>query len=234
MGIHEVQNKIKELFPEWHTQSEQYKNTIASFITPESVILDIGCGRTDYMADLYAQVKRVIGQDPDAQALAENPVITEKLVGDFEILNTLPDNSVDMIVSAWTLEHLPDADKLFIQIQRLLKPKGKFIALTPNRSGIPSIISRLIPNSLHPKIVYRLWGRAEENTYPTFYRLNNRKKIQKYCDSHNLTLTDIQYLKDPSYYIRRLKDTHWVYKIHRMFPKNISEGLLITITKPEI
>jgi ubiquinone/menaquinone biosynthesis C-methylase UbiE len=233
MAIHDVQNRIKQYFPEWHTQSEQYKDTVRKHVTPDSVILDIGCGRTDYMVDVYQQAAKVIGQDPDEKAILEHPYLHQRIIGDFDALTSLPDESVDIILSAWTLEHLSNPDKLFTQVNRLLKKGGVFISLTPNKFGLPSLISMLIPNRYHPAIVKKMWGRSEENTYPTFYKLNSTSQIKKFCDKYNLVLDDIDLLKDASYYVRNIDHVKGIYRIHQqLLPSRLSEGMLVIIKKP--
>jgi ubiquinone/menaquinone biosynthesis C-methylase UbiE len=232
MQIHEVHQKIKEAFPNWQTQAERYKQEVAKYVTSESTILDIGAGRSGYMVDLFQTAKHVIGQDPDEQAISEHPFLHQKIIGDFDSLSIIPDHSVDMVISSWTLEHLKKPHNLFIQVSRILKKGGVFISLTPNKYCIPSVISMLIPNSLHPSIVKKLWGRSEENTYPAYYKLNTVRALKKYCKQYSLNLKEVQYMKDPSYYVQMNLSANSVYKLHRKLPSKLAEGMLITIEKP--
>lgn len=232
MAIFEIQNRIKEAFPEWKTQAEQYKAEVAKHVFPQTTILDIGCGRTDYMCDLYEKANLAIGLDPDVDALNENPSIHMKIAGDFDALNTLDDCSVDLIVSSWTLEHLQNPDELFYQVQRLLKPGGRFISLTPNKYSLITTVSRLIPNKYHPGLVRKFWGRGENNTYPAFYKINCVKDIQRFADEYQLEVERVDFLKDPSYYTRNKKKIGTVFNLHKSFvPKGLSEGMLLILKK---
>lgn len=230
--IHELHGLIKATDLDWKPQSEVYKAEISQYIDAHTVLLDVGCGRTDYMSDIYVRASRVIGQDPDIDALNQNPCIREKLKGDFEVLNSLADESIDIIVSAWTLEHLQEPDKLFGQVSRLLKKGGRFIALTPNKHSLITTVSRIVPNRYHPMLVKKFWGRSEENTYPAFYQINSTRDILAYSSKYNLSVKKIDLLKDPSYYIRNQSYLKQVVTIHKKFlPHAMSEGLLIHLIK---
>jgi 2-polyprenyl-3-methyl-5-hydroxy-6-metoxy-1,4-benzoquinol methylase len=232
MQIHDIQAQIKKDFPEWKSLAELYKQAVTEHVTPETTVLDIGCGRTDYMKDVYQRAQEVIGQDPDESAINENSSIDKKLVGDFEVLQQLHKESVDVVVSSWTLEHLPDPNKLFTQLNYALKPGGVFIASTPNKYSLTSLISSIIPNKYHPKLVQKLWGRSEENTYPTFYRLNTRRDIMKYCNKYGFVIKNILFVKDPSYYTTSQNRISLLYRMHKtLLPKAMSEGMLITLQK---
>lgn len=234
MGIHDIQQIIRTFNPDWLSPSERYKHAVRKLITENSIVLDIGCGRTDFMVDIFKAAKKVIGQDLDGSAINEHPYLHQRIIGDFEALNILEPNSIDLAVSAWTLEHLQEPEKLFAQLSRLLRPGGYFIALTPNHIGLPSLISKLIPNSLHPKIVHKLWGRTIENTYPTFYRANSVRTLNKLAKGHGIHVQEIIKMKDSSYYVAHPSFTKIIYFLHsRLIPKTFCESFLIVIQKPE-
>ncbi len=232
MDIHEKQILVTTLDTSWKPQSEHYKERIKDLVTDTTVILDIGCGRTDFMADVFKEAKHVIGQDTDKYAIQENRCIDQKIIGDFESLDQLQDDSVDLIISAWTLEHLKHPEAMFAQASRLLKVGGSLIALTPNKYSLITYISRIIPNTFHAKLVKQFWGRAEHNTYPTYYLANSIVSIKKLVNSFNFTIHDISPLKDPTYYILHSSLANPVHTLHKhLIPRKMSEGLLVYIKK---
>ncbi|MFW5719418.1 MAG: class I SAM-dependent methyltransferase [Candidatus Dojkabacteria bacterium] len=232
MDIHEKQKLVTMLDTSWKPQSEHYKERIKDLVTGTTVILDIGCGRTDFMADVFKEAKHVIGQDPDESAILENPCIDQKIIGDFESLDQLEDGSIDLIISAWTLEHLEHPEAMFAQTHRLLKVGGSLIALTPNKNSLITYVSRIIPNKFQAKLVKQFWGREEHNTYPAHYLANSITSIKKLTHLFSLTIHKISLLKDPTYYMLHPSLAKPVHALHKhLIPRKMSEGLLVHIKK---
>ena len=50
---------------------------------------------------------------------------------------------------------------------------GRWIFLTPNRWDYVSIISRLVPNRFHGKVVHLTTGREEDDVFPVVYESNS-------------------------------------------------------------
>lgn len=112
------------------------------FVAPyvaDKVILDIASGSgygVAFLAD--AGATHVIGIDVDEQAVSEartlykNPAI-EFRNGDATKLD-LQDNSIDIITSFETIEHLSDPEKCLSELKRVLRPDGLVFISTPNRT----------------------------------------------------------------------------------------------------
>jgi ubiquinone/menaquinone biosynthesis C-methylase UbiE len=232
MKIHEIHNELRAIMPDWIPQNELYRAVLERYVKGDEVILDIGCGRGSCGADILARSQNVIGQDPDTQAVEQNPYITKKLPGDFDVLNELSDNSIDLAVSSWVLEHIDNPDALFLQLKRLLKPGASFIGLTPNKKSYVTILSRLIPNSLHPFLVKKIWGRAEQDTYPTRYKINTVEKLRSYAERYGFVVDELNLLRDPSYYIADRKYVKFVVSLYTKFvSEKRYEGMLFVLRK---
>jgi len=101
------------------------------------VVLDVASG-TGYGSQLLAKhAKKVTGIDYSAEAVAyaqENyPAKNlEYRVGDAQVLKSIPDSSIDIVVSMETIEHLPNPELFVKQVKRVLKPDGVFAVSTPN------------------------------------------------------------------------------------------------------
>jgi SAM-dependent methyltransferase len=118
----------------------------------------------------------VVGVDLDPRVM-QNPLLDEGVVADITDL-PFADNSFDLAFSIFVLEHLPDPAKMVRELRRVLRPGGLFLAITPNRYHYVAMISALTPVSFH-KWFNKRRGRAEDDTFPTCYRLNSRRDVRQ-------------------------------------------------------
>jgi ubiquinone/menaquinone biosynthesis C-methylase UbiE len=166
----------------------KFYSRVHSLITPESVVLDVGCGRGAYAEDPVAirremrifrgRCRRVIGLDIDAEA-AGNPYLDE-----FHQLRNrrwpVDDESVDVCVSDWVLEHVEAPHAFFSECQRVVKPGGYLCLRTTNAHGYVAMLSRLIPNEYHPTLVSRIPGNKQaKDVFPAYYRCNTKGRISR-------------------------------------------------------
>ncbi len=95
---------------------------------PAGVALDAGCGTGRYAAQL-AQRHQVIGVDSSAEMLEQARARLPE--GDFRLgeLDRLPvaDDSVDLVVTALALSHVPDLGPVLAEFARVLRPGGQLI-----------------------------------------------------------------------------------------------------------
>ncbi len=186
------------LKPRWLDSLNLYRNLIESYTTSETRILDIGCGHGDFLKPIHDKTIHSYGLDPDNNALDKNTFIKNKTVGTVEKL-PFESNFFDLVVSAWVLEHLPDPQKAFQEIFRVLKPDGKVIFLTPNVWNYNVWIIRLIPEKFHDFFTRKLYDRQEHDTYPKQYRINSVKKIAKTLEPIGFKKSQLVLNGDPSY-----------------------------------
>ena len=98
------------------------KNLLSWLADLQEVNLDLGCGP-------FKKAGPWIGVDAlDAPGV--------DVVGDvMEILEALPDSSVDRIHSSHFFEHVPDLPRLLRLIRRVLKPGGRLDTIVPHFSN---------------------------------------------------------------------------------------------------
>jgi ubiquinone/menaquinone biosynthesis C-methylase UbiE len=162
---------------------------VRSLLRPNDVVLDVGCGRgvraedpcltRREMQDFRGPDRKVIGIDVDPGAAA-NPWLNEFR----PIVDTtrwpVEDASIDLIYTDYVLEHVQDPDSFFREAKRVLKPGGYLCLRTPNFFGCIALMSWLIPNRLHARILSRLKPEIESrDVFPTVYRCNTRRRLQK-------------------------------------------------------
>lgn len=142
------------------------------------VLLDGGCGHSPILKQEYKRCSKVIGVDLDREGLERNQWVDEK---HFVSLVDIPiqEDSVDLLVSSWVLEHIEDPQSVIREAKRVLKPGGYFIFIAPNKWSVYSLVTRLVPNKLHAPIVKFFYKRSSEDTFPTFFRMNTEKELDR-------------------------------------------------------
>lgn len=101
---------------------------------------DIACGSgygSRFLLDSGASSVTGVDLSPDAVAYASQTYGTEQLqfaVGNAEDLQGIPDQSFDLVTSFETIEHLQNVGAYLKEIHRVLRPGGRYIVSTPERS----------------------------------------------------------------------------------------------------
>ena len=182
---------------------------IRALLTTSSIVLDVGCGRGEYADDAVAfrrkhrilrgSCAKVIGLDVDLAA-SSNPFIDV-----FHLLNgsvwPIGNETIDVCVMDWVVEHLPDPLAAFKEMHRVLKPGGAACLRTTNRLSIPGIGATLIPNRLHAKALQFLQERRkEEDVFPTLHRCNTVSSLRKTLDAAGLESVAYGYESEPAYF----------------------------------
>lgn len=136
-----MQDTGERLIEKGNEQTLTYGEHLARYnsvvdIVAGKTVLDIASG-SGYGTKIIAQsAKKVIGIDYSEQAIKyakthyKGSNISYK-VGDAHSL-PLEDNSVDVVVSFETIEHLKDPEKFTREVIRVLKKNGLFVVSTPN------------------------------------------------------------------------------------------------------
>ena len=161
-------------------------------------VLDVGCGRQFPMArKLLALGACPQGIDPAAEAcrLADGA----KLVSASIYATPYPDRSFDVIISQSVLEHLHDPLAAFGEVNRILKPGGRFVFLAANVYDYVSILALALPNWLHGRIVEATTGRDPADTFPTYYRANSAERVRQLAGQSNFIVESLAYLNQFPY-----------------------------------
>jgi SAM-dependent methyltransferase len=114
----------------WRVLTEQFFQRL---VPPFGTILDLGCGYSEFINVVKAQVK--FGMDL-------NPRVREHLAPEVRFLEqdcssrwSLADGQLDVVFTSNFFEHLPDKPtlgRILDEVFRCLKPDGRLIALGPN------------------------------------------------------------------------------------------------------
>lgn len=155
---------------------------INALLLPDHVVLDLGAGRGRSDEDdvglrrslvrLRGKVARVVGADVDPVVI-NNPLLDEAHVIEPGAALPFADNSFDVIVCDWVIEHMEDVAGLVGEIERVLKPGGWFCARTPNKWGYIGLTARLTPKALARSVLGSVQpGRQERDVFRKYYRCN--------------------------------------------------------------
>lgn len=175
-----------------------FDRKVASLLTIDSVLLDAGCGRAVPVLRTYiGQAKRLIGVE--MVDFTDVPDGIETYNADLANL-PLDSNSVDLIMSRSVFEHLQDPDSVYREFGRVLKPGGSVVFLTANMWDYGTLVARMVPNRFHAKIIRKVEGRAEEDTFPTAYKTNTRMDVDRLAAAAGLKVSAFTYLNQyPNY-----------------------------------
>ncbi len=190
--------KYRVLNSEWQDSLAIHKDIITQNINRKTRLLDLGCGHSDFMKEVYGKTEHIYGIDSDKKAIEKNMIIKNKIVGFAEEM-PFADNFFDLVILTWVMEHLDNPNQIFKEIYRVLKPEGKIIFLTPNAWNYNVWIIRVIPNMFHKPLVSHFYNRQENDTYSKRYKLNSTRKIDKILLPVGLKKCQIILNGDPSY-----------------------------------
>ncbi|MGO9338930.1 MAG: class I SAM-dependent methyltransferase [Terracidiphilus sp.] len=176
---------------------------------PSFKVVDFGCGRGGRgddpvvyrrnLSNLKEKVSWVIGIDVDG-AGQRNARIDEFRL--FEPGHPWPfyARSVDLIVSDFVLEHLPDPGEFFQEAKRVLVGGGFLCIRTPNANSYQGLATRLVPNRHHASVVKKVQGtRKDEDVFPTFYRCNTISTLRHHFRDANFRAVVYGYNPEPTY-----------------------------------
>lgn len=158
----------------------------------DSICIDLGCGRGEWLEILKEKGLKPIGVDINwcvIENLKEQgfKVINQDI---FEFLKSQKNNTIDLITAFHIIEHIkPELRIKFLkEIQRVLKPNGLAIIETPNPRNIlvgsgefyrdPTHILPVFPDTL--QFLGELVGFKNSQSYFIDYENNNFIKIDDY------------------------------------------------------
>lgn len=100
-------------------------------ITEESKVLELGCGRGEFLNEFYNNNMISYGVDISSYAKEKFPHLNISSVDMLKNSLPYPDNSFDVIYSKSFVEHFYYPEKIFQEAYRVLKKGGRIITLTP-------------------------------------------------------------------------------------------------------
>lgn len=136
-----LKNDYERMVPEFHKGTIIYGEHLVRYLAAQHIVkgktvLDIASGSGYGTYSLAKTAKKVYGVDVLADAIRYSKQNysrsnIEYLQGD-GVAIPLKDNSVDVVVSFETIEHIEDYRMFMDEVRRVLRPDGLFLLSTPN------------------------------------------------------------------------------------------------------
>jgi ubiquinone/menaquinone biosynthesis C-methylase UbiE len=188
-----IQDQINGFFPPDTHPYRILQHQILANLTPDSAVLDIGCGRcAPTLSKLKGHARDLFGIDL-VEFSVRDPSL-HLLNRDVCNMHGLLSESIDLAFSRSVMEHVENPQAAFYEIHRVLKYGGKYIFLTPGSYDYATILSKLTLDKFHSKKVKYVEGRNESDTFPTYYRSNGEKVITKYAHEFGFHVQALSYL----------------------------------------
>ena len=182
-------------------------------LEPTDRVLDLGAGAGIIEAlRLRGRVAEVCGVDPDERVL-QNPHLDDARVG---LGESIPHNDAgfDLAMANNVLEHLADPVAVLSEVARVLRPGGRFVAKTPNRTHYIPLASALTPHRFH-QWYNGLRGMDAEDIYPTHYRANSARAVERIAAAAGLEVERIERIEGRPEYLRLAAPLYacgWAYE----------------------
>ncbi len=218
-----VQSRLGDQGPTWYARTRLrfgyfpkdiwYEATVDSLVTEETVWIDIGGGKTVFennhalAQNLSERCSLLVGLDP-SDNLDENQVVHQRVKSTLEKCRS--ERSFDLATLRMVAEHLPDPEAAVESLARLVKPGGRVVIYTPNRWSPISIASSIIPFRLHHPVKRLIWHTEEEDTFPTVYGMNTRRRLRHLFERGGFQETAFAYLDEATLLGKRPRMVYYV------------------------
>src|SRR5215469_8473916 len=149
-----------------------FEERLLGLVKPADWVLDVGCGTGRYFRADFAKERacRWIGIDIHPE-ISCNERLYLRARGD-AMLMPFGDDSFDVVVCRWMIEHVADAAAALRQFARVFKPSGRVAIFTPNLLHYYGAAAKLTPHWFHLWFNRRIRGFDESDIFPTLYRAN--------------------------------------------------------------
>lgn len=208
--------------------------------------LDLGCGRrlvpawmrnaSEVERELLDRAGRLVGIDPDEEALADNPLPILKYRGTAQRVPE-PDESFDLITANMVAEHLETPEAVLREAVRLLRPGGRLLLHTPNLLYPATALASCIPHKFVRRVTSWLEKRDVSDIYPTLYRLNRASTIRRLARQVGLTPERVYRAPDSPESIRLgplvAGELAVIALTRTRLLQGMQSNLIVTLTKPD-
>jgi SAM-dependent methyltransferase len=187
-----------------HDGTVSFYGWVRRYTAPTTRMLNLGAGppTRQPLRVFKGEIARVVGADIDPLVLENDELDDAVVIRDGRL--PLPENSFDVIVSDYTLEHVEDPSFFMAEARRVLRPGGSFFFRTPNRRHYVATISRLTPHWFHRLVANRARNLPTDThePWPTFYRLNTVSDVERIATAASFRDTELRMCEsEPSYLV---------------------------------
>jgi SAM-dependent methyltransferase len=181
------------------TPSDWYESLLDAMVTPQTVWLDVGCGRDLSPGNvatarrLADRCRKLVGIDP-SDNIDENAFVHERLKMPIE--EHPSERAYNLITLRMVAEHVEAPEQVAKQLASLLLPGGRIVIYTVGRYSPSVIVAANTPLWVHHAVKHMLWRTEERDTFPTVYRMNTRSALRRLFCGEGLLEEMFEYLGD--------------------------------------
>lgn len=122
-----------------HWWSYRYYSSLVKKYLKNGSVLELGCAHGYLLSFLSEKKYQKYGKDISGYAIGyakKNNPQANFFLGSVEKLNEIEDETMDLVIAKYVLEHLDDPENCIEECRRILKNGGYFIFSVPNTSSI--------------------------------------------------------------------------------------------------
>lgn len=188
--------------PGWVDGTTLFQQLIAEN-TPKAnaKILEVGAGPTNANSDFLATLGELHGIDIDDEVRGNTALRSAEVV-EPDAAYPYPDDTFDVCVSSYVVEHVSDPAVHLSQIARVLAPGGLYIFRTPNLCHPIALVTAATPHWFHTLVANRLRRLPADAhpPWPTEFKLNTRRAIRRHARDSRMEVVLLRMLEgEPSY-----------------------------------
>lgn len=179
-----------------------YREALTSVVGPGTTWLDLGCGHQffpGWMPDSLAAQQKLVNTSAsvvgvDAVDLREHSCGIHKVAADIEQL-PFADGIFSLVTANMVVEHVENPERLLREVFRVLAPGGIFLFHTPNAKYFEVAIARRLPSGIMKAAAGMLDGRASDDIFQTYYRMNTAREIEAQAARVGLATKSVRHVE---------------------------------------
>lgn len=178
---------IPEIKPTAKYVMEEIISHVNRYVDRAPLILEAGCGNRSIVSRrLRKENNKLIIHGVDINKYVLNNKDIDKIfIANVENM-PFEDNSYDVIMAHYMLEHLENYQVAVLEMLRVLDKGGILLLIFPNPTSIEALAARLTPFRFH--VLFRKYIQkhryADKNTFPTYFSFKSVKNIRKFIEEN--------------------------------------------------
>jgi SAM-dependent methyltransferase len=191
---------VRKYYARVPRREELLDQAVLTFARAGHRLLDAGCGdQIPLLLKYGSKVTLAVGIDlvpPSVERIGRSAVIRGDLASP-----PFQEEAFDLVVSHSVFEHLEHPERVFRELNRVLRPHGKLIFTTPNRYFYSCLIAGVIPFALKSFYMRRVFGEDGYDHFPVYYRANPVRALRRLAKDSGFTLQRLQAIRHWPFYL---------------------------------